>query len=253
MATETIIFFVICGVIVLMVLAVLFSVIKSLLKLFRKEKKIVKNDEGADLDIIVDELEKSRAERAKIEIQKFGYATPIKSEANKEPVIKSDKQIYTEKEQKIIASGLERLRGADVPESSFMEQHEDGRPVAAQPPSASAQTTKTQEVAKPLGKKDTSFFGGKSEVSRSQLRQELGGKSAYGAAQKVGLNLSAEERVKLEKTVFSQSYGGNISKTDLKRGIGKLNQKMINAKNPGEHEKIRKQINFFKKIGGIKG
>ena len=50
--------------------------------------------------------------------------------------------------------------------------------------------------------------------------------------------------VKTEVTV-------DISKTDLKAGVRKLNQKMLSTKNAREHAKIRKEIKFFKKIGGV--
>jgi hypothetical protein len=100
---------------------------------------------------------------------------------------------------------------------------------------------------------DSSIFGGKEELSRSELRQELKGTGSYQAGKQVGLNLSSIERAKLEKEVFSSALGRNISKTDLKAGIKKLNQKMLGTKDSAEHAKIRKQIKFFKKIGGIKG
>ena len=63
--------------------------------------------------------------------------------------------------------------------------------------------------------------------------------------------MSPIERVKLEKEVFSQALGRNISKTDLKWGVKKLNQKMLNAKDISEKGKLRKEIKFLKKIGGI--
>jgi hypothetical protein len=68
----------------------------------------------------------------------------------------------------------------------------------------------------------------------------------------VGLNLSPVERAKLVKEVFSPVLGSNISKTDLKLSIKKLNQKMLGTQDSAEHAKIRKEIKFFKKIGGIK-
>jgi hypothetical protein len=100
---------------------------------------------------------------------------------------------------------------------------------------------------------DASIFGGKEEISRIELRQKLRrDPKIYGAERAVGLTLSPVERANLEKQVFSQAYGRNISKTDLKWGIKKLGQKMINTKNISEKGKIRKEIKFFKKIGGIK-
>ena len=97
------------------------------------------------------------------------------------------------------------------------------------------------------------FFGNKTEISRSELRQKLSNDPKVWRAQKeAGLSLSPLERVKLEKEVFSQSLGSNISKADLKSGIKKLNQKMFDSKDISEKTKIRKEISFFKKIGGIK-
>ena len=101
---------------------------------------------------------------------------------------------------------------------------------------------------------DQSIFDGKTEVSRIKLEHELRTDAdVWKAAKAVGLTMSPVERSKLVKQVFSSAYGGNISKTDLKSGIKKLNQKMLSAKDSTEHEKIRREMKFFKKIGGIKG
>ncbi len=100
---------------------------------------------------------------------------------------------------------------------------------------------------------DSSIFAGKSEVSRIELRQKLRmDPKVWMAGKQVGLTLNPIERAKLEKEVFSQAYGRNISKTDLRGGIKKLNQKMLSAKNLAEKAKIRDKIEFFKKIGGVK-
>jgi len=107
------------------------------------------------------------------------------------------------------------------------------------------------KAAKPEG---TPMFGGKSEVSRRTLEQELRyDPKIWEASRQAGLTLSREERAKLVKETFSTAYGRNISKSDLRSGIQKLNQKMLGTKDPGEHAKIRKEIKFFKKIGGING
>lgn len=100
--------------------------------------------------------------------------------------------------------------------------------------------------------KDTSIFEGKEEVSRVNLRQKLRSSKLYEAEKSVGLTLSPVERAKLVKEVFSQNLGQNISKTDLRWGLKKLNEKMVGSKNMAEKGKIRKEIKFFKKIGGIK-
>ena len=102
-------------------------------------------------------------------------------------------------------------------------------------------------------KDESLMFGKGEEVSRVQLRQKLRSSKIFNAERQVGLNLSPVERSKLEKQVFSQSMGGNISKTDLKWGIRKLNQKYLSEKNLSAKAKLRKEIKFFKKIGGVKG
>jgi hypothetical protein len=100
--------------------------------------------------------------------------------------------------------------------------------------------------------KDASIFGGKNEVSRMDLKTKLRkDPKVFAEQRKVGLNLSPLERSKLEKEVFSGALGRNISKTDMKFGVAKLNRKLLSTQNPTEHEKIRKEIKFFKKIGGV--
>ncbi len=100
---------------------------------------------------------------------------------------------------------------------------------------------------------DSSIFGGKPEISRRSLEHELRyDTKAWKAQREVGLNLSPAERAKLVKETFSPVYGRNISKSDLRFGISKLNRKLLDTKSPTEHAKIRKEIKFFKKIGGIK-
>jgi len=102
------------------------------------------------------------------------------------------------------------------------------------------------------GPKDNSIFEGKEEISRISLRQKLRGAGAFQAEKQVGLTLSPIERAKLEKEVFSSALGYNISKQDLKGSIKKLNNKMLGSSNMAEKGKLRKEIKFFKKLGGIK-
>jgi len=98
-----------------------------------------------------------------------------------------------------------------------------------------------------------SIFGEKNELSRIELRQKMRKSPEIWKAQKaVGLSMTPVERAKLENQVFSQALGRNISKNDLMWSIKKLNNKLILTKDQKEHEKIRKEIKFFKKIGGIK-
>lgn len=101
---------------------------------------------------------------------------------------------------------------------------------------------------------DESVFRGRSEVSRSELEQDMESSAGvWKAAIQSGLTMTPIERSKLVKDVFSSAYGRNISKNDLKSGIAKLGRKMLDTTNTKEHAKIRKEIKFLKKIGGIKG
>ena len=100
---------------------------------------------------------------------------------------------------------------------------------------------------------DNTMFEGKPEVSRTHLEHEMRNDSKIWQAQRaVGLNFTAAERAKLVKDVFSPFYGRNISKSDLRQSINKLGKKLLDTKSSTEHAKIRKEIKFFKKIGGIK-
>lgn len=104
-----------------------------------------------------------------------------------------------------------------------------------------------------VGGKDNTIFSGKQEVSRIDLRHKLRyDPKAWQAQRDSGLTLSPVERTKLEKEVLPQAYGRNISKTDLRWGVKKLSQKMISSTNLAEKTKIRKEIKFIKKIGGLK-
>jgi hypothetical protein len=100
---------------------------------------------------------------------------------------------------------------------------------------------------------DSSIFNGEPEISRIKLEHEMRlDPKVWQAERQAGLALSPVERAKLVKEVFSSALVRNISKTDLKWSIKKLNKKMIGTKDEQEHAKIRKEIKFFKKIGGIK-
>jgi hypothetical protein len=91
------------------------------------------------------------------------------------------------------------------------------------------------------------------EVSRIKLEHEMKhNPKIWQAARESMFNISPIERSKLVKEVFSSAYGSSISKTDLKGVVKKLNNRLSTAKNQAEHAKIRKEIKFFKKIGGLK-
>ena len=107
--------------------------------------------------------------------------------------------------------------------------------------------------SKQQGTPDASIFGGKSEISRERLEHKLeDDASVWKASKQAGLTMNKIERAGLVKKLFSPVYGRNISKTDLKQEIKKLNEKMVSTTNSATHAKIRKEIKFFKKIGGVK-
>jgi len=102
--------------------------------------------------------------------------------------------------------------------------------------------------------KEKSIFGGETGVPRRTLKREMIVDSEIKkAARLTKLGLSPAERADLVKEVFPKVYGGNISKTDLKRSVKKLGKQMRGT-NPSssEHKVLRKEVKFFKKIGGIK-
>ena len=103
------------------------------------------------------------------------------------------------------------------------------------------------------GSSDSSvLFQGRSDVPRMKLEHEMRtNPKIWKAARETMLNLTPIERAKLVKETFSSAYGRNISKTDLKQTVRKLDRKMRASTAPKEHEKLRKEIKFFKKIGGI--
>jgi hypothetical protein len=96
---------------------------------------------------------------------------------------------------------------------------------------------------------DTSFFGGKKEITRGELRGHLRGSEGWKAQRSYGLNLSREERARLEKDVFpSSKYGSGISRDDWKRGLKKLKESSGADKSP----EAKKEAKFLKKLGGIR-
>ena len=125
------------------------------------------------------------------------------------------------------------------------QQKVPGQPDVIKMPSSQTQQAKLAE---------TVFFGKDKEVSRIKLENRLRkDEKIWKATKQEGLNLSQAERAKLVKEVFSPVYGRNISKKDLVLSVKKLNQKLVGTKDAGQHAKLRKEIKFFKKVGGIKG
>ena len=99
---------------------------------------------------------------------------------------------------------------------------------------------------------DTSIFGGKTEISREELRQKLRTDSSVWKKQvEAGLSFSPEERVKLEKELPVELYGDKVSKGDLRSGIERMRQKKDFLKSSAEREQLDRKIKLLKKIGGL--
>ena len=97
-------------------------------------------------------------------------------------------------------------------------------------------------------KKDTSIFGGKSSLSRRELREGLRKSSPYipGTA---GRMFGRQERVEFEKEVFGKKYGQEIGKKDYSKGIKALQKERYGAKTQPERLKIERRIKYLKGLG----
>lgn len=103
---------------------------------------------------------------------------------------------------------------------------------------------------------DTSIFGGKEELTRMQLRHKLRyDPKVWEAGVETRLNLkidlSRAGRERLEKELFPNTYGRNISKADIKRRVRMMVIEQGGA-DPARRETLRREVKFLKKIGGIK-
>ena len=133
-------------------------------------------------------------------------------------------------------------------------QNQSAKPFAM--PGHSAPINKSGlNISKPketVVSKDTSIFEGKDEISRIDLRQKLRyDPKVWKAGVQSKFNLKPGERVNLEKEVFPKIYGRDISKADLNRRIKAMNKEMGGTTDAAKKESLRKEINFFKKIGGL--
>ncbi len=92
------------------------------------------------------------------------------------------------------------------------------------------------------------IFDKKREVSRLELREALRKGSPFVPG---GGMLSREERVKLEKEVFSKFLGSYISKEEFKRTIRDLERKKLYAKSGKEKLELDRKIRYLRHLGGI--
>jgi len=146
--------------------------------------------------------------------------------------------------EKDIHKGIKIPTSSDLHEKTLVSQGVGDNKTKLQIPHKGAPTQPA--------KKDDSIFGGKTEISRVQLRQKLRYDPKIWEAQRdLRMNLSPMERVKLEKETFASVYGRNISKRDLDLNVKRLSREWSSTTDMKKKETLRKEIKFFKKIGGI--
>ena len=93
------------------------------------------------------------------------------------------------------------------------------------------------------------MFEKKHQISRSEFRESLRKSSPFVPG---GGMYSKEDRVKIEKELFSESkYRGYISQREVGKCVKDLGHQRYLAKTDKEKVKIGRQIRYLKKIGGI--
>ena len=98
-------------------------------------------------------------------------------------------------------------------------------------------------------KKDTSIFGGKPYLTRSELREKLRKAEPFipGAGEEI---IPQRERVKIEKELFAKNYGSYVDKGEFKKAIKKLEKEKFQAKTGTDKLSLDRKIRYLKKLGG---
>lgn len=95
-----------------------------------------------------------------------------------------------------------------------------------------------------------SIFEEKDSVSREELKKALGRDS--GIIPKTGGEKFYQEKREGLRNVFSQKYGSSISKQDFKSAVKELENARNKSDNPNEKKDLGKQVDYLKRMGGIK-
>ena len=97
--------------------------------------------------------------------------------------------------------------------------------------------------------KDTSIFGGKPYLRRSEFRRKLREASPFvPGTSKI---IPRSERAKMEKDLFGKSYGSLIDKREFSKAIGKLEKQKYQSRKSVEKMNLDRKIRYLKKLGGI--
>jgi len=89
------------------------------------------------------------------------------------------------------------------------------------------------------------LFDKKSEIPRSQLKNILG-KSDVKAGS--GRQLSAKQKILMEKKDFPKKFGESISKAEYKMTVNKLKAEKRNQEDFSQKLKIGKKIKFLEEL-----
>jgi len=94
------------------------------------------------------------------------------------------------------------------------------------------------------------IFEKRDSLSREQLKKSFGGDS--GIIPKTGGQKFSQPQREKMRDVFGSKYGGEISKDDFKSAVRELDNARKSAQNPNEKRELGKQVEYLKRVGGIK-
>lgn len=294
MSTDTLIFWGIIFVIVAVALAICFIIIRAIFRfiisLFKKEPKVhtmegALVDKGEDLGIYVEGLERSKAERARVQPQ-AGFVVPVRGPAieSRQPMKKGQKEVpvdkekeYTEKMQQGVKADLDRLKSrsrgedpavqynnADIKLPKGLEQLAKSRVVAEgfsqkQTGEVAGPVLKSQAPETPSQKgpvppkaaakqKDTSFFRGREGVKMHEAAYEITRKTSPYLKGGSGGTYTLKERQEIAKKITDvKKFGTLLQKSDKARIMNTLNKEKLRA-SPSQRAKIQKQERFIKNL-----
>ena len=93
------------------------------------------------------------------------------------------------------------------------------------------------------------IFTGKRVVSRDELGKAL--RSYRNIPGTGGRRYSRREIDKMEKDVFRPSYGSEISRTDYRRAVKRLEEGRRTTRMDIEKKSLDQKIRYLKELGGI--
>jgi len=95
-----------------------------------------------------------------------------------------------------------------------------------------------------------SIFDEKKSYSRSELRTNFSRYTKRPAGMR-GRKFNQKERADLVKGIFGREYGGQISKSDYKDALKKLEIQKRRAKDRNERQELDRKITFLREAGEL--